>query len=61
MERCVLDFDEVVPVHVGGNGVALTVRHGQVLLITLNRAAVLNAVNADLTIGVGEALDYAEV
>ena len=45
---------------VGGNGTVIAELHGHVLLVTLNRPEARNAVNLDLTIGVGEALDYAE-
>jgi crotonobetainyl-CoA hydratase len=45
---------------IGGNGTVLAELHDHTLLITLNRPHARNAVNLDLTIGVGEALDYAE-
>lgn len=48
------------PVEIGGNGTVLAERHGRTLLITLNRPEARNAVNLDLTVGVGEALDYAD-
>lgn len=48
------------PIQIGGNGAALADLHGHTLLITLNRPEARNAVNLDLTIGVGEAMEYAE-
>jgi crotonobetainyl-CoA hydratase len=48
------------PVEIDGNGTVLAQRQGHVLLVTLNRPAARNAVNLDLTIGVGEALEYAD-
>ena len=48
------------PVAVGGDGTVLAERHGHVLLVTLNRPDARNAVNNELMIGVGEALDHAE-
>jgi crotonobetainyl-CoA hydratase len=45
---------------VGGNGAVLVEQRGHVLVITLNRPDARNAVNLDLTVGVGEALDHAE-
>ena len=48
------------PIEIGGNGAVVAEQHGNVLLVTLNRPDARNAVNLDLTIGVGEALDYAE-
>jgi len=38
----------------------LTERHGHVLLVTLNRPAVRNAVNLAVTLGLGDALEEAE-
>jgi crotonobetainyl-CoA hydratase len=38
----------------------LTERHGHILLITLNRPAVRNAVNLAVTLGLGDALEKAE-
>ena len=49
-----------VVVEIGGAGAVLAERRGHILLITLNRPDARNAVNMDLTIGVGEALDLAE-
>ena len=43
----------------GGEQPVLTERRGNVLLITLNRPEVRNAVNAALAAGVGGALDRA--
>src|ERR1700751_1258495 len=34
--------------------------HGHVLLVTINRPDARNAVNTQVTLGVGEALDYAD-
>ncbi|MBM9466432.1 crotonase/enoyl-CoA hydratase family protein [Nakamurella leprariae] len=47
-------------VAVGGNGTVLAERRGHVLIVTLHRPEARNAVNTDLTVGVGEALDLAE-
>jgi crotonobetainyl-CoA hydratase len=51
---------DITSVPVAGNGTVIAELHGHVLLVTLNRPDARNAVNLDLTIGVGEALDYAE-
>jgi crotonobetainyl-CoA hydratase len=51
---------DTTPVPVGGNGTVIAELHDHVLLVTLNRPEARNAVNLALTIGVGEALDYAE-
>jgi crotonobetainyl-CoA hydratase len=48
------------PVQVGGNGTVLVEQHDHVLLITLNRPHARNAVNIDLSVGVGEALEHAD-
>lgn len=45
---------------VGGDGAVLAEQRGHVLLVTLNRPEARNAVDNNLTIGVGEALEYAE-
>jgi len=45
---------------VAGDGAVLAEKRGHVLLVTLNRPEARNAVNQAVTIGVGEALDYAE-
>lgn len=49
-----------VPVEVGGNGTVTAEQRGHTLLITLNRPEARNAVNLDLTVGLGEALEYAD-
>jgi len=49
-----------VTIPVGGNAAVIAEQRGHVLLVTLNRPEARNAVNLNLTIGVGEALDYAE-
>jgi crotonobetainyl-CoA hydratase len=51
---------ESTPIEIGGNGAVLAERRGHVMIITLNRPEARNAVNLDLTVGVGEALDLAE-
>jgi crotonobetainyl-CoA hydratase len=51
---------EAIPVPVGGNDTVIAEQYGHVLLVTLNRPEARNAVNLDLTVGVGEALDFAE-
>ena len=51
---------EAVPVAIAGDGDVLAEQHGHVLLITINRPEARNAVNTKVTLGVGEALDYAE-
>ncbi|MDQ0382767.1 crotonase/enoyl-CoA hydratase family protein [Amycolatopsis thermophila] len=45
---------------IGGDGAVLAEKRGHVLLVTLNRPEARNAVNRAVTVGVGEALDYAE-
>jgi crotonobetainyl-CoA hydratase len=47
-------------VPVGGNGTVIAELRDHVLLVTLNRPEARNAVNLDLTLAVGKALDYAE-
>ncbi|WP_378143744.1 crotonase/enoyl-CoA hydratase family protein [Cnuibacter sp. UC19_7] len=49
-----------VPVPIGGNDAVLAEQRGHVLLVTLNRPEARNAVNRDVYVGVGEALEYAE-
>jgi crotonobetainyl-CoA hydratase len=49
-----------IPVEIGGNGAVLAEQHDHTLLITLNRPEARNAVNRDLAVGVGEALELAE-
>jgi crotonobetainyl-CoA hydratase len=49
-----------VPIPIGGGGAVLAEQRGHVLLVTLNRPEVRNAVNRDTYIGVGEALEHAE-
>ncbi|WP_306997653.1 crotonase/enoyl-CoA hydratase family protein [Amycolatopsis thermophila] len=48
----------VVPT-AGGDAVRVEL-HGHVLLVTINRPDARNAVNTQVTLGIGEALDYAE-
>ena len=48
------------PIEIGGNGAVLAELRGHTLLITLNRPEARNAVNLDLSRGVGEALEYAD-
>ena len=48
------------PIDIGGNGTVLAELREHTLIITLNRPAARNAVNVDLSYGVGEALEYAE-
>ena len=43
----------------GGDAV-LVERRGHVLLVTINRPDARNAVNTKVTLGIGEALDYAD-
>nr|WP_033287760.1 crotonase/enoyl-CoA hydratase family protein [Amycolatopsis jejuensis] len=45
---------------IGGNGAVLAEKRGAVVLITLNRPEVRNAVNPDVCVGIGEALDLAD-
>lgn len=45
---------------VAGDGAIRAEQRGHVLLVTLNRPDARNAVNMAVTLGVGEALDYAE-
>lgn len=52
--------DTPTTIQVDGDGAVLAEQHGHVLLVTLNRPDARNAVNTALTIGVGEALDFAE-
>jgi crotonobetainyl-CoA hydratase len=49
-----------VTIEIGGGGAVLAEQRGHVLLVTLNRPEARNAVDLDVTVGVGEALDYAE-
>ncbi|MGS0686856.1 enoyl-CoA hydratase-related protein [Nakamurella sp. GG22] len=48
------------PVQIGGQGTVVAELHDHVLLISLNRPQARNAVNVPLSIGVGDALDFAE-
>jgi crotonobetainyl-CoA hydratase len=47
-------------VEIGGAGAVLAQRSEHVLLITINRPEARNAVNLDVMVGIGEALEYAE-
>ncbi|MBM7413302.1 MULTISPECIES: enoyl-CoA hydratase-related protein [Nocardiaceae] len=47
-------------IDVAGNGCVLVEQQGHTLIVTMNRPAVRNAVNFDLSIGVGEAMEFAE-
>lgn len=51
---------ESVDVPIGGNGAVLAHRQGRVLIVTINRPEARNAVNMDVMVGVGEALEVAE-
>lgn len=44
----------------GGGDAVLAERRGHVLLVTINRPEARNAVNTRVTLGVGEALEYAD-
>ncbi len=48
------------PVTIGGGGTVLAEVHGHTMLVTLNRPDARNAVNNEVMVGVGEALDHAE-
>lgn len=50
----------VTEVPIGGDGEVLAAQHGHTLLITINRPEARNSVSANVTLGIGEALDYAE-
>ena len=43
-----------------GGGAVLAEQRGHVLLVTINRPEARNAVNTSVTLGIGEALDYAD-
>ncbi len=49
-----------IPIHVAGDGDVLAEQRGHTLLVTINRPDARNAVNGRVTLGIGEALDYAE-
>ena len=49
-----------VHISIGGDGEVLAEQRGHTLLITINRPDARNAVNSNVAVGVGEALDYAE-
>jgi crotonobetainyl-CoA hydratase len=49
-----------VPVPNGGGDAVLVELREHVLLVTINRPDARNAVNAKVTLGIGEALDYAD-
>lgn len=51
---------ESIDVPIAGGGAVLAQRRGRVLLVTINRPEARNAVNMDVMLGVGEALEYAE-
>lgn len=48
------------PVAIRGGGTVLAEVHGHTMLVTLNRPDARNAVNNEVMVGVGEALDHAE-
>jgi crotonobetainyl-CoA hydratase len=48
------------PIPIAGGGTVLAEQLGHTLLVTINRPEARNAVNANVTLGIGEALDYAE-
>jgi crotonobetainyl-CoA hydratase len=47
-------------IDVTGHGCVLVEQQGHTLIVTMNRPAVRNAVNFDLSIGIGEAMEFAE-
>lgn len=47
-------------IEIGANGAVLAEKRDHTLLVTLNRPEARNAVNNDLMLGVGEALDHAD-
>lgn len=49
-----------ITVPAGGGDAVLTERRGHVLLVTINRPEARNAVNTRVTLGIGEALEYAD-
>jgi len=51
---------ESIPIAIAGEGEVLAEQRGHTLLVTINRPDSRNAVNGNVTLGVGEALDYAE-
>jgi crotonobetainyl-CoA hydratase len=53
-------MNTTTPIEIAGNGTVLAQKRDHILLVTLNRPDARNAVNNDLTLGVGEALDRAD-
>ncbi|SKB00094.1 short chain enoyl-CoA hydratase [Agreia bicolorata] len=53
-------MSDTISIEIGGNGSVIAEQRDHVLLVTLNRPHARNAVNVDLAVGVGEALEYAE-
>lgn len=51
---------DTIEVPIGGDGDVLAELRGHVLIVTINRPDARNAVSANVTLGIGEALDYAE-
>ncbi|WP_018177958.1 crotonase/enoyl-CoA hydratase family protein [Jongsikchunia kroppenstedtii] len=51
---------DATEVPIGGDGDVLAELRGHVLIVTINRPDARNAVSANVTLGIGEALDYAE-
>lgn len=51
---------EPLPISIAGDGEVLAEQRGHTLLVTINRPDARNAVNGNVTLGIGEALDYAE-
>lgn len=51
---------ETAIVPIGGDGEVLAEQRGHTLLITINRPEARNSISVNATIGIGEALDYAE-
>lgn len=51
---------ESIDVPIAGDGAVVAQRRGRALIVTINRPEARNAVNLDVMIGVGEALEFAE-
>ncbi|WP_430336106.1 enoyl-CoA hydratase-related protein [Rhodococcus sp. ACT016] len=47
-------------VPIGGRGEVVADRHGHVLLVTINRPEARNAISAQVALGIGESLEYAD-
>lgn len=59
-QAAAIQADDAVQIEIGGEDEVIAELRGHTLLITINRPDARNSISANATLGIGEALDYAD-